>query len=611
MEATLDHDTTLDAATCQRNNALNGSLSDEVASLKSANSLMTNTIGTLREDNARVREELTEALRAISEAMTDAEHIRTDKDEATEQANVTIRELYDRIDSLNEQIDDLERDHSPDRKRPRRYTPSPTISDYRRTSSHQSNRASPIAEDHDYDYEHEPVERPQLINRMASPTTQTSLPTTITLTTPSPFYESVGLMSLLPLLIYKDRRLTVVPGSAITNERGDIKYQRNSRYVVATPNNDGWTTTLHKGSYFLEPTVQNNLEQRIPIPIANIIRGGRDGVLVNERDPSTDEKMEELLSDPSQHARAAGFVERVRFTPPELRSDVHQHALERWPEIEAARRKTYKSNKNIEPPCTASNSVWRRWLRETKESSKDQGESEYSGIPCVHNKYQDAHIEGAKAMIAFLPTNARGFATRGPIRKAFIRAAAMLLCVPAQYTKRLTQMGLNITQNGQLRYYDTSRFGDENHTGSNEVVRYLASIGTTAEQAEQWRAWATAYVDMEIKAVPNSSHATQLREAQAQAHECIDQDHTLILQNVSRFSPGYYTPGAHAHRTTRMQNNTRAHQLEMGNTEADQSDDAINNDVQMQHIIADNADENDDQISYGNELEDIEPMGPV
>jgi hypothetical protein len=203
---------------------------------------------------------------------------------------------------------------------------------------------------------------PQLINQMASPAIPTPLPMTIDFDMPSPFYGSIGLMSLLPILVYKDLQLTVVPSSAITDERRNIKYQHNGHYIVATPNNNGWTTTLHKGSYFLEPMVQNNLEHRIPIPVANIIRGGRDGVLVNERDPSMDEKMEELLSDPSQHAHTARFAERVRFTPPELRSDVQQRALQHWSEIEAARRKTYKSNKHIKPPCTAGNSVWKRWL---------------------------------------------------------------------------------------------------------------------------------------------------------------------------------------------------------------------------------------------------------
>lgn len=152
---------------------------------------------------------------------------------------------------------------------------------------------------------------PQLINQMASSTIPTHLPMTIDSDTPSPFYESIGLMSLLPILVYKDLHLTVIPSSVITNERGNIKYQCNGRYIVATPNHSGWTTILHKGSYFLEPMVQNNLEHCILITIANIIRGGRDRVLVNECDPSTDEKMEELLSDPLQHAHTARFAERV------------------------------------------------------------------------------------------------------------------------------------------------------------------------------------------------------------------------------------------------------------------------------------------------------------
>ena len=146
---------------------------------------------------------------------------------------------------------------------------------------------------------------------MASSTIPTHLPMTIDSDTPSPFYKSIGLMSLLPILVYKNLHLTVIPSSAITNERGNIKYQCNGRYIVATPNHSGWTTILHKGSYFLKPMVQNNLEHCILITIANIIRGGRDRVLVNECDPSTDEKMEKLLSDPSQHAHTARFAERV------------------------------------------------------------------------------------------------------------------------------------------------------------------------------------------------------------------------------------------------------------------------------------------------------------
>jgi hypothetical protein len=190
------------------------------------------------------------------------------------------------------------------------------------------------------------------------------------------------------------------------------------------------------------------------------------------------------------------------------------------------------------------------------------------------------HIEGAKAMTAFLSLNTKGFTMRGPTRNAFICAAATLFCIPAQYMSELTQLGLGIAQNSQLRYYDTSRFSDENRTGTNDVAHYLVPISTTVA-AEQWQAWAAAYVEMELEMHPNSSHATQLREVQAQAHECIDQDHTPVLQNVSESSPGYHTPGSHTPRTTHRQYTTHICQSEMDNTEADPPTGTINNDVQI------------------------------
>ena len=87
---------------------------------------------------------------------------------------------------------------------------------------------------------------------------------------------------------------------------------------------------------------------------------------------------------------------------------------------------------------------------------------------------------------------------------------------------------------------------------------------------------------MKLETHPNSSHATQLQEAQAQANECIDQDHTLVLQNISQSSPGYYYLGLRAPQTT-----------------------------QTQHGPTDIIDGNEDQVSLGNELEDVEPMGPI
>jgi hypothetical protein len=132
----------------------------------------------------------------------------------------------------------------------------------------------------------------------------------------------------------------------------------------------------------------------------------------------------------------------------------------------------------------------------------------------------------------------------------------------------------------------------------------------TTEQAEQWQAWATTYVNMELEAYPNASHATQLREAQARANECIDQDHMLVLQNVSQSSPRYYYPGLRAPQTMHMHHTIRVWQSEMDKTKADLLTDAVNDDATMQHAPIDITDGNEDQISLGSELEDIELMGP-
>ena len=318
-----------------------------------------------------------------------------------------------------------------------------------------------------------------------------------------------------------------------------------------------------------------------------------------------------LTSDPAQHTRAAGSAERARFASSELCSDAHQHALERWPEIEAGRRKPYRTNKHIEPPCTTGNSIWKRWLREAREASKDQDVFEYIGIPCVHKKYQDAHTEGAKAMIAPLPLNAKGLVVHGPIHNAFIYTAAMLFCIQARYTSMITPLGLVITQGSQLRYYDMSRFSDKNHTGIDKVACYPALIGMAAERAEQWRAWMAAHVETELETYRNSSHVTQLREAQGQAQECSDQDHMLVPQNVSHSSLGYYTAGSRTPRTTHMQYASRIHQPETDNAEVDPPTGAVNNDIHMQHVCTENTNGNasETQIGSGIELEDIGPMG--
>jgi hypothetical protein len=135
----------------------------------------------------------------------------------------------------------------------------------------------------------------------------------------------------------------------------------------------------------------------------------------------------------------------------------------------------------------------------------------YSDIPGIEGQgYQTIHVEGVKAILALLPHMIKGIVAHGPLQDNFIHSAAILLCVPEKYTKLLAQLGQEIMQTHYTVSYNEAQFGATARLGVNEVACYLATIGVTAEEAEQWRPWAAAYVDMELEAQPNSYHVPKL-----------------------------------------------------------------------------------------------------
>lgn len=56
----------------------------------------------------------------------------------------------------------------------------------------------------------------------------------------------------------------------------------------------------------------------------------------------------------------------------------------------------------------------------------------YIGIPLVGQGYQTAHIKGTRALLSFLPLTIKGGTARGPLRDAFLCAAAVLLYYACQ-----------------------------------------------------------------------------------------------------------------------------------------------------------------------------------
>ena len=235
-----------------------------------------------------------------------------------------------------------------------------------------------------------------------------------------------------------------------------------------------------------------------------------------------------LFMTPGKHSKALAYVERIRHTPPELRDEFHQRALDCWTDIQATlcqerEERGEAASRPRKPSPYDDNATWKRWLRDMREHPQSEGNFKFLGIPCVCQGYQVLHIEGARALLGFLPCH-KGNTVRGPLWDVFLRNTATLLCVPNQYQRVTTQIGVTITTPRRKQIYNTTQFGNETRLGINDVARYFASIGVTMDEAECWRAWATAYIDMELEERPASTHAPLLQQAKEQARARMDND---------------------------------------------------------------------------------------
>jgi len=156
-----------------------------------------------------------------------------------------------------------------------------------------------------------------------------------------------------------------------------------------------------------------------------------------------------LFYQPGRNCKALAYVNRIRHTPPELHDEFHQRALDRWTELQATRRQERKERSEVagrprEPMPYNDLNTWKKWLRIMRDHPHSEGRFKFPGAPCVCKGYQVPHIEGVRAMLEFLPRR-KGSVVRGPLRDVFLRNAAILLCVPEQYQRVTTQIGVTIT----------------------------------------------------------------------------------------------------------------------------------------------------------------------
>ena len=326
--------------------------------------------------------------------------------------------------------------------------------------------------------------------------------------------EALGFPSLLPVVYFLRDNVMSTPlpplhgsaavcpdGMSALLPDGTLDFTAHPRYVLALGGmtlEGNWSTSLVPCKYFTSLPVQRNIAACMLVPLLGIIEGGRNGVLTSpHKDPTSDEGLDALFANPG--GCSFGFIERIRWTPPEIRTDLHRQALRLWGEMELAERP--RDSKRTEPSPRTDTQTWKKWLKAMREADSS---FEYIGIPRVGDGYIKAHIEGAKTINEFIPTNTKGQPNRGPLRDTILWAAAAVLSVPQRYPRIMGQLQLQIAEVRCMQQYDTSRFGDENHLGTHVMVRFMASIGVPKGEAECLRAWAAAFVKMDLEKHPHS-----------------------------------------------------------------------------------------------------------
>jgi hypothetical protein len=217
-----------------------------------------------------------------------------------------------------------------------------------------------------------------------------------------------------------------------------------------------------------------------------------------------------------------------------------------------------------------------------------------------------------KALLSFLPCKPRTRSTHSHLREPFLCAAAALLSIPGRYQETLSRLGrITHSERCPACLYEEMMFGVADHLGINEIASFLAHAGVTAIEAEGWRAWATAYVEMEIEGQPNSYYTPVLKQAKQMAIDRITQDPKWVLRSLHPAAPGNYCPecekAPNSHSTVRTSDDKAS-----GNADAGPSSNSRSSSITPDTLLDATPmiyDVND-EVSCGSDLDNDLRMGP-
>jgi len=444
-------------------------------------------------------------------------------DDIEHKADKAISKLKDKNKTLHLQ---LERGHTPRRhKLPCRDSLSTSPSRSRHASSRASHRTSPMAEDHSRaschpspmaeDHDDMPscniVDPLHLLLRLTVRSTATSSATSLPLgelpqpspiipspsegadlasqmtdaislaplgddrETATPFIKSVGFYASLPVLQFYGCRYKC----ATIDHAGTFDY--SSLFFVLA---DGQLTecgpsfiTMLLWREFIQ-SHEASIRAGIPLPIMDLILGGRNGVLISSCDPTNEAGITALLTMPSRHAHAKGYIDCVRNTPLELREECHQKALKLWAGLQDAGCEGRIASGGVpplpkEPLPHVSTAIWKKWLQNMREHPRTEGWFTFKGVPFICNGYLNVHVDAARALLTLLPLLSKKSCLgtiHGPLWDAFLQSAVMLLNVHGMYGETITRLCLTIAPQRHAHFYNPSEFADESHLNCKHIA---------------------------------------------------------------------------------------------------------------------------------------------
>ena len=155
--------------------------------------------------------------------------------------------------------------------------------------------------------------------------------------------------------------------------------------------------------------------------------------------------------------------------------------------------------------------MWKKWLKDMRELPQTGASFKYIGIPLVRLGYQTTLLKGVKATLSFIPLNTRKMVVQfGPLQNAFMCSAVTLLLIPDHYQEVLAHLNMEIVPQQGTAYYSKALFVPASTLREDQVTHFLASTGVPAEEVEQWRPWAVAFIAIELEEQPNSHYAPML-----------------------------------------------------------------------------------------------------